>query len=385
MSFAPFNRGGLLDMVLPSPLDPQDRASAQQHTLMNFGLGLLAQSGPSTTPVSLGQAIGRSGLQALGAMSQYEQDLLRTKLIKAKLIEDNRRQQAEEKLRQLVGAPGQTYKPGEGQGALQNIPASGYIGALERGDPNATRNLYANMAGLGGEYTNAALSGIAAMNKPGEGFTLSPGQVRYDAAGRPIASGGIDPEQARKDSEKQFQNANVLRDEYNNLTKEFRTVRDNYSGLIAATKNPSAAGDLSLLFSYYKLIDPNSVVRESEFAQAAASGSLGDRWVGVGKQLMSGERLADPVRQDFVNQATALYQEREAGYNQVRSQYGELAKRAKVNPADVLTEFRTPKSETPKAGGSNMPANLYDGAEWEGDGYKYRVFGTKIYKAKKSK
>ena len=37
---------------------------------------------------------------------------------------------------------------------------------------------------------------------------------------------------------------------------------------------PDAAGDMALIFSYMKMLDPNSTVREGEYATAQDAGSI---------------------------------------------------------------------------------------------------------------
>lgn len=55
--------GGLLDPELEKRLTEQQRRAAQSRGMMDLGMGLLAASGPSRTPVSFGQALAH-GMQA---------------------------------------------------------------------------------------------------------------------------------------------------------------------------------------------------------------------------------------------------------------------------------------------------------------------------------
>jgi hypothetical protein len=59
----------LFDTPAAGLLSPDIEAKIKQQQLMSLGLGLLQGSGPSATPVSLGQLIGQAGM---GAMSQGE-------------------------------------------------------------------------------------------------------------------------------------------------------------------------------------------------------------------------------------------------------------------------------------------------------------------------
>lgn len=131
--------------------------------------------------------------------------------------------------------------------------------------------------------------------------------------------------------------ATALRKEFDGLTKEYRTQQQSYGRLLASAEDPSAAGDLALIFNYMKMLDPSSVVRESEFANAAATGSLGNRWVGVGKKLLTGERLADPVRADFVSRAKRLFESQVDIFNKTGDRFTKLSEKAGVSPEDVVT------------------------------------------------
>jgi hypothetical protein len=138
-----------------------------------------------------------------------------------------------------------------------------------------------------------------------------------------------------------------LRKEFDALTKDYRTVRDSYGRVLASGTDPSAAGDLALIFNYMKMLDPSSVVRESEFANAAATGSLGQRWVAVGQKLLSGERLSDGMRADFMSRAKRLYDSQVSIFNNTGERYRKLATKSGVDPVDVTTEpFPFEKSGT---------------------------------------
>lgn len=148
-----------------------------------------------------------------------------------------------------------------------------------------------------------------------------------------------DPDKATKEGDKLFNWEKKLRDEYRGLSKPFIDVRDSYGRIQESAKNPSAAGDLSMIFNYMKMLDPESVVRESEFATAAASGSYGARIQGLVNRALSGERLADSVRQDFIKRAEALYKRQLATQKKNEAQYRSLAKKYGVKDDRVVTDF----------------------------------------------
>ena len=137
-----------------------------------------------------------------------------------------------------------------------------------------------------------------------------------------------------------FANADKLRDEFHALTKDFRGARDAYARVVASAEDPSPAGDLSLIFNYMKVLDPGSVVRESEFATAAASGSFGESIQAAAQRVMSGERLSDNMRRDFANRAERLYKKQESLMEQTAGEYRTLAGRFDVDPKSVVLESR---------------------------------------------
>jgi hypothetical protein len=130
---------------------------------------------------------------------------------------------------------------------------------------------------------------------------------------------------------------NTLRDEFNTLTKDFRTVQDAHSKIKSVAN--TGAGDMSLLYSYVKLLDPGSVVRESEFATAAASGSFGERIQGLAQRVMSGQRLPPDLRTDFIREADSIYTSQKDGADRLEKQYRDIAKRGNLNPENVIVNY----------------------------------------------
>ena len=139
---------------------------------------------------------------------------------------------------------------------------------------------------------------------------------------------------------------NQLRDEFNTLSKDYRTQSDAYGRVTVSAKDPSAAGDLSMIFSYMKLLDPGSVVREGEQATAANARGIPDAIRNQYNRIMTGERLTDKQRADFLDRAQRLYDQASTDHQQVRTQYEERAQRYGVDPANVTTEFGSTARKT---------------------------------------
>jgi ribosomal protein L17 len=130
-----------------------------------------------------------------------------------------------------------------------------------------------------------------------------------------------------------------LRKEFNGLSKDFLKQKDGYTRVLSSAKNPTAAGDLALIFNYMKVLDPNSVVRESEFATAAAAGSYGDRVAGYVKRIQSGQRLSDAQRKDFVDRSNKLFHDAARQQRKLERRYRQLGKKAGLDPTQTATDF----------------------------------------------
>ena len=122
-----------------------------------------------------------------------------------------------------------------------------------------------------------------------------------------------------QDQERRFNQGSAIRDDFMAETEGFRERQDKYQQIRNFSENPSAAGDIAMVFAYMKLLDPNSVVREGEYATAAEAGSIIDRATrGTYNRLVAGERLTPSQRADFANAAKSLYQDALEGYFNTR-------------------------------------------------------------------
>jgi len=147
---------------------------------------------------------------------------------------------------------------------------------------------------------------------------------------------------AKPEDPKIFEKESKLRTEFNSLAnvKNF-AIRNSALGAIeASAQDPTAAGDISLIFAYMKMLDPNSVVREGEFATAQSAGSVPQTLWSKYNQALTGERLAPEVRQDFVNRANKLYTRASEDFGTVYKTYEDIARANNLDPTRVLVDYR---------------------------------------------
>lgn len=156
---------------------------------------------------------------------------------------------------------------------------------------------------------------------------------------------------AKKEDKENFTQEQQLRTQLDGLSKDFVSVRDSYNRIKTVTKEPSPAGDLSMIYNYMKMLDPGSTVRESEFATAAQAGSFGDRIQSAVGKIVTGKRLDDSQRKDFVAQAEKLYTQQKVSHKALINKYNKIAGAYGLNPERVTSGFQIDELYQPKASG----------------------------------
>lgn len=132
-------------------------------------------------------------------------------------------------------------------------------------------------------------------------------------------------------TQKAFGQEKDLRGEFTKQSKEFEDALLGFEKVqkAALTKEPSGASDIALVFGFMKVLDPNSVVREGEFATAANAGGAWEVLGNTYNKLLRGELLTPTVRKKFVKQAREQFlpyidkqEAREASFIGLTSSYG---------------------------------------------------------------
>ncbi len=119
----------------------------------------------------------------------------------------------------------------------------------------------------------------------------------------------------------------------------FMKVTDAYGRIIKSARDPDPAGDLSMVFNYMKMLDPGSVVRESEFRTAAGIGGYGEQFQVWVQKATSGEGLTPKQRGWFEKRAGILFYEQRRKHTKLRSEYTRLSKEYGVKPGKVIVDY----------------------------------------------
>jgi len=186
--------------------------------------------------------------------------------------------------------------------------------------------------------------------------------VRNDRNGVPRYVGGskngeaVFPDvEATPNTQQTLSTEKGLRGEFNKLIAPYQMVNQAYGRVKVSAKNPSAAGDLSLIFNYMKMLDPGSTIREGEFATAQNSTSVPGRIQARYNQLMNGERLAVDQRVDFVDRADSLYQAAKDNAAKTAQAYTLISTKAGVDVDSVIANFSVMDTYAPPEAKALIP------------------------------
>lgn len=99
--------------------------------------------------------------------------------------------------------------------------------------------------------------------------------------------------------------------------------------------------DLALVYTFMKGLDPNSVVRESEYDMAAKSGNIFKGWAAKfnGYLNENGGILPDNVKTEFQNLVNQRLQAQQLSYDNFAGSIRAIAERQGLNPDNVVPNF----------------------------------------------
>jgi hypothetical protein len=125
------------------------------------------------------------------------------------------------------------------------------------------------------------------------------------------------------------------------LVKEYNETQAQ-QGILHSVVNGKWSGpaDMAAVFAFMKALDPNSVVRETEYANAAKSGNIFMGWAARfnGAVSPNGGFLSEQVRRDFLNTINARMEVKSKQYQNLRTQLSQRIDRIKAGAPETGDE-----------------------------------------------
>jgi len=161
--------------------------------------------------------------------------------------------------------------------------------------------------------------------------------------------------------------------------KILATNRDAVNPRTGLKFKSQGARDIGLVFSFMKLLDPPSTVREGEAASAENAGGVPDKWRNTYNRLIEGQRLAESVREEMLFVAESVYKAAELPFLQLSDLYQGVASRTGVdfeniglNPYSHLQ--KTEGGGADQATGANVGMSSFFEKVAAGDQEALRIF-----------
>lgn len=179
--------------------------------------------------------------------------------------------------------------------------------------------------------------------KPGQTFTKtqSPDSVASVNASYANAAATREVAQSNRYAADQQRNQGIemkLADDYRAQSKGFKEVSDAYrtinASLDEATKSPAAT--LAAATKFMKLLDPGSVVRESELGMALAATGAFDRLTNYYNTLRFGKVLTASQVADFKSITGQIYQAAQQGQSDLDANYKRQAEAYGLRPEMII-------------------------------------------------
>jgi len=372
--------GGDSGNELEKLLTAQQRQRLGTQSALSAAAALLKAGGRSAQPISLGQALGSALEAGQGAYEKGTTGAINQLMLGEKIKEMQREAAGNESWRQLLGG----ISPVGATGAAQPMPTGQTTPTAEQQmaapapvqtDPLAFLNpvqraLLANMPrkeGMSevlkmtqsqsewGKPEPVVLNGKTVMlqyNKMGQS-RVAEGAMPYEALptdirapeyllGRNLSGTGqegigivskyrqdiapktnvnvpVNMTEGQKGFENEMKLAGAFKQEP--IYKDYQDVKSAFGQVVSSLSQGTPIGDVAGATKVMKLLDPGSVVRESELGIAMAASGRMDRLNNYFSNMMSGRKLTPTQVDDFKALSNELYSAAGQAYNQKRKEY----------------------------------------------------------------
>lgn len=170
---------------------------------------------------------------------------------------------------------------------------------------------------------------------------LKAGEALVDPQGRTVASRGAEREPPKATDVASF------RKEFKANSNRFIIAREGMEKVRKASEQSTGVGDIALIFGFFKVIDPNSTIREGEFATAENTAGISQRARNLYNQAKTGERLSPEQRADFAETAQSQFEPALQQQLEREREFTGIAERTGFNPKNVIPDFIGPLRPKP--------------------------------------
>lgn len=157
-----------------------------------------------------------------------------------------------------------------------------------------------------------------------------------------------------------FGNETRLRQEYLKAVKDVAPIYDGWQRVKAGAALGTGVGDMSIIFGYMKMLDPTSVVREGEYANARNAAGVPEQVLAEYNRIVGGGVLSDTQRQQFTEAAEAAWLPYQARLDDAKNTYGGLAQQYGMDPGRIAIDPVPAAIQGMLGGSDNLPTIMTD-------------------------
>lgn len=194
------------------------------------------------------------------------------------------------------------------------------------------------LPGLGGPGTVASSAPItqSADNKATVAASMANAAAVREAA-RIQAEAARDSARMKRDQDTEMK----LADDHRTQSKAFQESRSAHEQLTATLKSAttSPAATLAAATKFMKILDPGSVVRESELGMALAASGVLDRAANYVSTLQSGKKLTETQAADFAKISDQMYEAAKRVQQDIDKDYQNKAKTYNLRPEMIVQDL----------------------------------------------
>jgi tetratricopeptide (TPR) repeat protein len=358
-------------------LTPQQTQGIQNQAMLQAAAALLQAGGPSARPVSLGQALGGALQAGQQGYSQAQTGALQTLMARQKLDEAKRMGLYRQALAGGMVPPEGSAPVAPTDAGVALTPQQQAIATPQPAPMNQQDMMYDRamrnyqIAFNAGQVEDATkfleqaykikpnaeipadiraleyVSGKKLQGTGQEGIAALHGYRRSGAVNVDMGAG-----------QKGFENEMGLKKMFSAepIYKDFSDMQAAYKQVQSSLKQENPIGDVAAATKIMKLLDPGSVVRESELGIAMAATGKMDRLQNYVDNWTKGTKLTPTQRQDFQNLATELYAAAGQTYNMKRGEIADFGSKYNLDANKALGAPANIPSIIKNSGGQQRPS-----------------------------
>ncbi len=189
-------------------------------------------------------------------------------------------------------------------------------------------------------------------------------RAAIDAQGRVTAAGIKAAQEAalarQKQAEKNPETSMALRKEFEGLpeVKNYKQALPAFKGIEDAVKRDTPMSDINLVYGIAKLYDPNSVVREGEYATVANAPGMPDRVKGWVNYVSGGGKLTADVKKQIMDEANSRMLSFQNEFEGTQKRYNDIAARSGADPTLVTVQGYQPAVKPTSTAPGQVPQDI---------------------------